>query len=140
MKIMKTTNIKKIASIGALALALALTAGNANANGEKVKNASKIPVEVRYVGSIDQQPVLEVAFDNEAGESTNITLRDMDGNVLYTGSFSDKKITKRFQFDNHGLEDIRIKLTVSAGKKSQTEVYEINRNSQVIEEVKVARL
>ncbi|WP_157473857.1 hypothetical protein [Flavihumibacter petaseus] len=139
---MKTANtsIKRIAAFGALVLALVFTAGTANANGEKVKDANRIPVDVRYVGSINQQPVLEVAYDNPAGEAMNITLRDLDGNVLYTGSFTDKKIAKRFQFDNQGSDDIKIKLTVSQGKKSQTEIFQINRNSQVIEQVVVAKL
>lgn len=138
---MKTVNtsIKRVITLALVAAVLVLNAGVAKANTGKNKEEKK-SIELRYVGSIDQQPVLEVAFDNEAGEDTNITLRDTDGNILYTGNFADKKIVKRFQFDNHGSEDIKIKLTVSSKKKSQTETFQINRSSQVIEAVTIAKL
>lgn len=136
------TSIKRILSLGALVMVLVLNAGIVKANNEKekVKSANRMPVELRYVGSIDQQPVLEVAYENEAAEDLNITLRDMDGNILYTGNFNDKKVVKRFQFDNHGTDDIKIKLTVSTKKRSQSDVFQINRSSQVIEEVVIAKL
>ncbi len=138
---MKTVNsqIKRVITLGVLALVLVLNAVIAKANNEK-KSDDRKSIELRYVGSVNQMPVLEVAYDNEAGEDLNITLRDTDGNVLYTGNSSDKKIVKRFQFDNGSNEDIKIKLTVSSRKKSQTEAFQINRSSQVIEAVTIAKL
>jgi len=60
--------------------------------------------------------------------------------VLYTGNFSDKKIVKRFQFDNSSNDDIKIKLTVSSKKNTQTETFQIKRSSQVVEAVTIAKL
>ncbi|MCA0396852.1 MAG: hypothetical protein LCH51_05575 [Bacteroidetes bacterium] len=138
---MKTVNtqIKRALSLAVLALVLVLNAGVAKANNKK-KIDEKKSIELRYVGSVNQMPVLEVAYDNEAGEDLNITLRDTEGNVLYTGNFSDKKIVKRFQFDNSGNDDIKIKLTVSSKKNAQTEIFQIKRSSQVVEAVTIAKL
>ncbi|MFT4023516.1 MAG: hypothetical protein QM664_07010 [Flavihumibacter sp.] len=141
LKIMKTVNtqIKRVVTLGVLALVLVLNAGIAKANNER-KSAGHKQIELRYVGSVNQMPVLELAFDNEAGENLNVTLRDIDGNVLYTGNFSDKKIVKRFQFDNAVNEDIKIKLTVASGRKIQSETFQINRSSEVVESVTIAKL
>jgi len=141
LKFMKTVNtqIKRALSLAVLALVLVLNAGVAKANNKK-KIDEKKSIELRYVGSVNQMPVLEVAYDNEAGEDLNITLRDTEGNVLYTGNFSDKKIVKRFQFDNSGNDDIKIKLTVSSKKNAQTEIFQIKRSSQVVEAVTIAKL
>jgi len=141
LKFMKTVNtqIKRALSLAVLALVLVLNAGVAKANNKK-KIDEKKSIELRYVGSVNQMPVLEVAYDNEAGEDLNITLRDTEGNVLYTGNFSDKKIVKRFQFDNSSNDDIKIKLTVSSKKNTQTETFQIKRSSQVVEAVTIAKL
>ncbi len=138
---MKTVNkeIKRVITLGVLALVFVFNAGIAKANSEK-KNNDRKSIELRYVGSVNQMPVFEIVCDNEAGEDLNITLRDADGVVLYTGSFSDKKIVKRFQFDNSSNDDIKLKLTVGTKKKSQTEIFQINRSSQVIEAITVAKL
>ena len=140
---MKSVNatVKSILSAVALVAVLVLNAGTAKANNEKPKSVEdRIPVEVKYVGSLNQQPVLEVSLENTNAEDLSVTLKDMDGNVLYSGNFNDKKISKKFQFDNQGSDNIQIKLTVSSKKKSYTEVFQINRSRQVVEEVVISKL
>jgi hypothetical protein len=135
------TSFKKVLSAVAVIAVLVLSGTNANANKEKTKSDSnRIPVEVKYVGTTDASPVLEFTLENESAEDLTVTLRDLEGNILYSGNFSDKKIAKKFQFDNHGLDPIKIKLTVSSKKGSQTEVYQINSNRQVIDEVVIAKM
>ena len=135
------TPVVILLSAVALVAVLVLNAGTAKANNEKPKSVEdRIPVEVKYVGSLNQQPVLEVSLENTNAEDLSVTLKDMDGNVLYSGNFNDKKISKKFQFDNQGSDNIQIKLTVSSKKKSYTEVFQINRSRQVVEEVVISKL
>jgi hypothetical protein len=120
-------------SLAAIATALLLSTGTANANNVKTGNENGvIPVEVKYVGSVNQQPVLEISLDNDTAEDYKVTLTDNDGTVLYSGTFSSKKIVKRFQFANGGLEPMHITLTVATKKVSQTETFEISETQQVI--------
>ncbi|KIC95861.1 hypothetical protein [Flavihumibacter solisilvae] len=140
---MKSVNatVKSILSAVALVAVLVLNAGTAKANNEKPKSVEdRIPVEVKYVGSLNQQPVLEISLDNANAEDLSVTLKDMDGNVLYSGNFNEKKISKKFQFDNQGSDNIQIKLTISSKKKSYTEVFQVNRSRQVVENVVISKL
>lgn len=140
---MKSVNatMKSVFSALALVAVMVLSAGAAKANTEKNRTEDdRKTVEVKYVGSLNQQPVLEISLENENAEDLNITLKDMDGNVLYSGSFNDKKIVKKFQFDNQGSDAIQIKLTVSSKRKSQTEIFQINRSRQVVEDVVISKL
>jgi hypothetical protein len=140
---MKSVNatVKSILSAVALVAVLVLNAGIAKANNEKPKSVEdRIPVEVKYVGSLNQQPVLEISLDNANAEDLSVTLKDMDGNVLYSGNFNEKKISKKFQFDNQGSDNIQIKLTISSKKKSYTEVFQVNRSRQVVENVVISKL
>lgn len=135
------TKMKAMLSVAAVAVMMTLGAGTANANTEKTSSEKGIiPVEVKYVGSLNDQPVLEVSLENIAGEEFKVTLRDEHGELLYSGSFNDKKIVKRFQFDNGSTTPIRIHLTVSNKKLNQTETFEISNNRQVIESVVVEKL
>jgi hypothetical protein len=143
MNNMKSTNTKLKAMLSAAAVAgmMILSTGAAHANNEKPSTEkSVIPVEVKYVGSLNEQPVLEVSLDNAAGEEFKVTLRDENGELLYSGSFNNKKIVKRFQFDNGSPNPMRILLTVSTKKLSQTETFEISKNRQVIEDVVIEKL
>lgn len=140
---MKSVNatVKSILSAVVLVAVLVMNAGTAKANNEKTKSVEdRIPVEVKYVGSLNQQPVLEISLDNANAEDLSVTLKDMDGNVLYSGNFNDRKISKKFQFDNQGSDNIQIKLTVSSKKKSYTEVFQVNRSRQVVENVVISKL
>ncbi|ULQ50695.1 hypothetical protein [Flavihumibacter fluvii] len=135
------TKLKAMLSVAAVAAVMVLSTGTANANNEKTGvERSVIPVEVKYIGSQNEQPVLEVSLDNAAGEEFKVTLRDENGELLYSGSFTNKKIVKRFQFDNGSDNPMRILLTVSTKKLSQTETFEISKNRQVIEDVVIEKL
>ena len=126
------TKMKAMLSAAAIAAVMILSTGSAQAGGEK-NNGEKsiIPIE---------QPVLEVSLDNASGEEFKVTLLDENVELLYSGSFNNKKFVKRFQFDNGSSNPMRILLTISNKKLSQTETFEISKNRQVIEDVVIEKL
>jgi hypothetical protein len=139
---MKNTsmNLKSVLASLAIAALLAVSANPVLANTEKRANKNRVPVEVKYVGSNNQSPVVEISLDNEEGKEVTVQLRDLDGYVLYTATTSEKKITRKFQIDNYSLEPIQLKVAVTVNGKVQTEVFQINRNRTVVEDVVVSKL
>ena len=122
---MKIANINMKTVFASLAIAVMVVAAAtpALANNEKRAGKKNIPVEVKYVGSNNQSPVVE-----------------LDGYLLYTVTSSDKKITRKFQIDNHSLEPIQLKVAVTINGKVQTDLFQINRNRVVVEDVVVSKL
>jgi uncharacterized protein YdeI (BOF family) len=133
-------NLKSVLASLAIAALLAVSANPVLANTEKGANKNRVPVEVKYVGSNNQSPVVEISLDNEEGKEVTVQLRDLDGYVLYTATTSEKKITRKFQIDNYSMEPIQLKVAVSVNGKVQTEVFQINRNRTVVEDVVVSKL
>ena len=139
---MKNTsmNLKSVLASLAIAVLLAVSANPVFANTEKRVSKNRVPVEVKYVGSNNQSPVVEISLDNEEGKEVTVQLRDLDGYILYTATTSEKKITRKFQIDNYSLEPIQLKVAVTINGKVQTEVFQINRNRTVVEDVVVSKL
>lgn len=133
-------NLKSVLASLAIAAMLAVSANPVLANTEKRVSKNRVPVEVKYVGSNNQSPVVEISLDNEEGKEVTVQLRDLDGYVLYTATTSEKKITRKFQIDNYSLEPIQLKVAVTINGKVQTEVFQINRNRTVVEDVVVSKL
>ncbi|KIC90486.1 hypothetical protein [Flavihumibacter sp. ZG627] len=138
---MKNTNthLRNILSAIAVFATLAVGSSSAMANTEK-RTKKSVPVEMKYVGSNYQSPVLELSFENASEEDLTIIIRDLDGNTLYTETSSDSKYVKKFQFDNYSIEPIQIKVTVASKKGSTTETFEVARKSQVVEAVVINKL
>ncbi len=138
---MKNTNthLRNILSAIAVFATLAVGSSSAMANTEK-RTKKSVPVEIKYVGSNYQSPVLELSFDNASEEDLTIIIRDLDGNTLYTETSSDSKYAKKFQFDNYSIEPIQIKVTVASKKGSTTETFEVTRKSQMVEAVVINKL
>lgn len=139
---MKIANINMKTVFASLAIAVMVVAAAtpALANNEKRAGKKNIPVEVKYVGSNNQSPVVELSLDNAEGKEVTVQLRDLDGYLLYTVTSSDKKITRKFQIDNHSLEPIQLKVAVTINGKVQTDLFQINRNRVVVEDVVVSKL
>lgn len=133
-------NLKSVLASLAIAALVAVSANPVLANTEKRASKNRVPVEVKYVGSNNQSPVVEISLDNEEGKEVIVQLRDLDGYVLYTATTSEKKITRKFQIDNYSQEPIQLKVAVTVNGKVQTEVFQINRNRTVVEDVVVSKL
>lgn len=133
-------NLKSVLASLAIAALLAVSANPVLANTEKRASKNRVPVEVKYVGSNNQSPVVEISLDNEEGKDVTVQLRDLDGYILYTATTSEKKITRKFQIDNNSLDPIQLKVAVTVNGKVQTEVFKIERNRTVVEDVVVSKL
>lgn len=139
---MKNVNTNMNAVIRAVVVMVTLftLAAPAMANNGNNVEEKKTPIEVKYIGSNEQSPIIEINLNNESGEEMMVSIKDIDGNVLYKESFFDKKISKKVQFDNFTLDPIQIRLTAVSKGKSYSESFQIERNRVIIEEVKIAKL
>jgi hypothetical protein len=64
------------------------------------------PVELSLVGIINQAPVFQLNFNNEAVESYLVTIRDRQG-VVYSETLkgTGKELSRKYQFVNEGVSD-----------------------------------
>ncbi|MDF2186855.1 hypothetical protein [Paraflavitalea sp. CAU 1676] len=93
---------------------------------------------VRHIGNPEGSAVFQVQYDNPLGEKFSLTIKDSDGATLYQDNYSDKKFDKKFQLPD-GQSD-RLKFIIKSPSSSQPQVFEVNTNTRVIEEVVVKRI
>lgn len=139
---MKTINfnLSKAFSIALLFVAFIAVSAPAMANNDKVKKGGELPAELTYLGSVNYSPVFQLDFKNEGGENVNISLRTVDGDILYATNFSGETFSKKFQFDKAELSTMQLKLVVSSKKKVQVQNFQISHSNRVVEEVVVGKL
>src|SRR3954453_14201734 len=75
---------------------------------------------VNYVGSWDNQPVFKAQFDNEKGDNYTLTIKDNEGNILYSEKFNDRKFSKKFRFDKDDRENVQLTFIFSGGRRRQS--------------------
>ena len=124
-------------TVAALFLLAVLHTAPAHAADIKPKEA---PAEVLYLGTVAGKPVFQILFTNTTGEKVSISLRDEAGNVIFSDVSSEKNYTRKLQFDELDTEKIKLKLTLRTKKETQTQAFEITKNTRVIEDVAVVTL
>jgi len=124
------------ASMAFILVAGLSTAVQAQENSKPVTG----PVEIKYLGISDGQPVFQVEFENAKEESVNITIRDQDGSILYVERFKDKKFSKKFKFERPDFDQVKLKFTLSGENGVQSEVFGITSSSRTIQDVVVTKL
>jgi len=135
---MKST-IKNLGMTLIAVVALTLAFANTTlANGEKNPNTSSI--ELKFIGKYENQPVFQLNLNNAQEDEFTITFRDDYGNVLYAAKVKGSNISKKFMLNTEEIGDNALSVEVKAKKNDKSDVYQINRVSNLVEETTVNKI
>jgi hypothetical protein len=104
------------------------------------------PIEFKYIGKIKNQPVFQLNLNNDASEVYYITLKDGSNNVIYSEKVKAKDVnyTRKYQLDINEEElnasEFGVKVEVTSLKTHETQVYKISSQTNVHEDIIVAKL
>lgn len=116
----------------ALAAIFSLTAAvPALANDEK----NAIPVELKFIGNIDNQPVFQLTFNNDASNEFVVVVRDEFNNVLYRDIIKGEKNSRKFLLNTDELGDTAVSFEITGKKNDKPVIYEVNKKSRMIQDV-----
>ena len=91
---------------------------------------------VKHISTTDQKIVFQLSLENENGEKFGVSIKDIDGNTIFQDVYSDKKFDKKFVLDK--FENIgKLTFVIRSFKDNQTQVFEVNTTSRVVENVDV---
>jgi hypothetical protein len=93
---------------------------------------------VTYVATGDDSLLFDVKVNNEAGEKFTILVKDDKSSIIYRGNYYDKNFRKRFILPKTDSNKLTFLIRSESG--SQSETFEINTNTRLIEEVSVRRV
>ena len=132
-------NRTRIFLVPALLVVLSITGlTSGKAYGQSIISNSK--PSIQYVGKVNDQLVFQFDYDNPTNDAVNVVIKDEDGNVLYADRFKDKKLTKKFKVNTAEYGDVRLTFVVSTEKERTSQVFQVNTNTRVIDDVVVTNL
>jgi hypothetical protein len=131
--------VKKILTPAAIACILMATAPY-TAQAEGTKEVAKTPVEIKYLGMYEAQPIFQVDINNLTGEDLFVVLKDEDGGTLYKESFNSKSFSKKFQISLPDVANMKVTMTVFSKDGKTKQQFEINNQTKVVEDVVVTRV
>lgn len=132
---MKTVimNYKKIA----IALATVFTLGLSSA----AFAANEAPAELKFLGKQQEQPLFQLNLNNSDNNSYIVTVKDGQGNILFTEKLAGENISRTYKLNTEDLEMISgTTFEVTNTKTKNTSVYKIKNNVKVVTDVEVAKL
>lgn len=110
------------------------------ANGEKAPKNTTNNIEVKHIGNYENQPIFQLNLTTAEADEFTITLRDSDGNVLYSDKEKGTSITRKFLLTTQEIGDNIVTIEVKSKKSPKAEVYTINRKQNLIEEMFVTKI
>ena len=130
------TKISALRSLFCMFLASVLFVSNAQA--QQRSEASK--PTITYLGKVENQPLLQVEFENKEEKPYFITIHDAHGTQLYANEFTERKFSKKFRIALDEPSDLKLRVTLSSGKQRETQIVELNTTSYTKEEFLVSKL
>jgi len=132
--------MKKISTrLVAIALMAVLTTAfvsPAMANDEK----NTIPVELKFVGNLKEQPLFHLVFNSAEESQFTITIRDAFGNVFYRETVKGSQFIKKFLLNIDDLDEGKVKFEISSKSYEKPVVFEINNSTKYVETYSVNKI
>jgi hypothetical protein len=137
---MNNSVVKKILTSVAIVCVLIVSAIPSYAYTDEKKSEIVSPVEVKYLGQLNAQPVFQVNINNAKGEDLYMVLKDGDGNSLYSEKFNHKTFSRKFQFAKDDTGEMKVTMSLVSKSEKRSQEFEINKVVHVVEDVVVTKL
>jgi hypothetical protein len=105
------------------------------ANGNKVITMD--PVELKFIGNINEQPVFQLNLNNVNDEDFVITVRDASNTILYTEKVKGKEISRKYRFNTDEVDMSGLSFQVTSRTTNKTAVYKVVNKTSFVQEISV---
>ena len=123
------------------AIALAVTCTTAFSTPALAIDEKKaIPVELKFVGNVNNQPVFQLNFTNTEVNEYTVIVRDAYGFVIYKDKVKGSNMNQKFIFNTEELGEGEIQFEIIGKKTDKTAVYEVNMVPRLVSDVVVSKV
>ncbi|HZI69035.1 MAG: hypothetical protein ACTHNG_02925 [Ginsengibacter sp.] len=134
------SKLKAIRVIAIAIFTLAIFGVSTTASAAKTPND---PIELKYVGQTQSQPVFQLNLNNTEASSYYIHIKDVNGKVIYSEKVQGTGITRNYRFDIKDVDmtspDFGLTVEVTDAKTKNTQVFHVKSKTQVIQNFEVAK-
>lgn len=102
---------------------------------------SIVPVELKYVGNIQNQPLFQLNFSGNPGQNEFlISVTDQYGTALYKENIKGEIFSKKFLLNTDEIGDDLIRFEITCKKSGKAVTYEINRQTRLLQDMVITQL
>ncbi len=95
-----------------------------------------LPVELKFLGYIQKQPLFQLNFHGSAGENQfRIDITDEYGNSLFSENIKGENFSKKFLLNNDEIGDGTVRFEITDWKTKKKSVFEVDRKSRFVDEI-----
>ena len=110
-----------------------------------LKNIKKeSPIEVKFLNKVKDMPVFQLNVNNEENGAFFIKVKDGFGNVLLRETLNGKKVWRKYLLEIEASDfhnaDFQLVFEVTNVTTNTTSVYNVTRNTRMVEDISVAKL
>jgi hypothetical protein len=95
---------------------------------------------IKYVGTLDGQPVFRVYLDNQDKSVYHLTIKDDSGDILYAEKIKGKEFSKKFKFENADRHNVKLTFTLEGKEGASSQEFQVNNNIKIWNDVVVTSL
>ncbi|MEO7924410.1 MAG: hypothetical protein ABIR30_12090 [Chitinophagaceae bacterium] len=127
----------RLIAVAFMTIFTTLSAGSLQANDKD----SLVPVELKQIGSIQNQPLFQLSFyGNAAQNDFIIRITDEYGNAIYRENIKAESFSKKFLLNTDEIGDAVIRFEISCRKSNQNVAYEIKRRTSYQQDLVINEL
>ena len=131
--------MKQLISKSKMVLAIALITTFSFTSLQSFAYKGDTPVEFKYLGNTNDQPVFQLNLNNSESDEFVVTLKNLSGDILYSEKVSGTQISRKYRINTDEI-DKEIRVEVTSKKDNSKTVYTVSRNSHVVEDVVINKL
>jgi hypothetical protein len=130
-----TNNLRLLAAAMIVLFSISFaTAAQANNNGEK------LPVVVKCIGYENESPIFHVSFANEAEEEFLFTIKDVQGNLIYSDRIKGKSMQRKFKLVSEDVPYDEFNFEFTNLKTNTSVKYKVVAKTRIVNDTEVTKL
>ncbi|MBC7826498.1 MAG: hypothetical protein H7122_02040 [Chitinophagaceae bacterium] len=122
----------------AIVVVAVFTMSFSQTTGNPGKNEN--PAELKYIGSIGNQPQFQLSLNNTESDEFVVTIRNKAGEVLYKERIKGANISRKYQLNTEDANSTGVTFEVVSKKDKSRVAYTINETSRLVQDVSVTTL
>ena len=97
-------------------------------------------VELKFIGSLKNQPVFQLSFNNAVETEYIVIVRDEFQNVLYKDVIKSSSLTKKFLINTEDLGDANVTFEITDKKIAKPILFEVSKYAHIVQDVVVNKV
>jgi hypothetical protein len=110
------------------------TAAQANDNNDK------LPVVVKCIGYQNESPIFHVSFANEAAEEFLFTIKDVQGNLIYSDRLKGRNIERKFKLVSEDVPYDEFNFEFTNLKTNTSVKYKVVAKTRIVNDTEVTKV